>query len=77
MCVLVRPFFRRTFIVADKQTKDRFPLKAQILDFSGVYDDRRVFSLLSWTLGMQTTPKFAQASLEKPFFVDTIVKLRA
>ena len=43
MCVLVRPFIRRTLIVAGKKTKDRFPLKAQFLDFSGFDEDRRIF----------------------------------
>ena len=43
MCVLVRPFIRRTLIVAGKKTKDRFPLKAQLLDFSGFDEDRRIF----------------------------------
>ena len=43
MCVLVRPFIRRTFIVAGEQFQDRFPLKAQVLDFSGFDDERHVF----------------------------------
>ena len=43
MCVLVRPFIRRTLIVAGKKTKDRFPLKAQFLDFSGFDENRRIF----------------------------------
>ena len=43
MCVLVRPFIRRTLIVAGNKIKDRFPLKAQFLDFSGFDEDRRIF----------------------------------